>query len=827
MFKHYLLTALRSFRRHWLTTTVNVVGLTLGLMCFIGALSAVKYYQLDDQHYPGADRTYFLTSKYTLTSAGSAFEGLGVPWVLAEHLKATFPRLDAVARLSNEELDSFTVAGEPYDLQTSYADAEFLKIFPIPFLFGDSSSALAQPRSAVISEKAALRIFGRHDVIGRQMLLDGQEPVTITGVMSAPPQPSHIGSLDSSKSSVQKRFEMLISMDLLRTVMARTSTSEGIEKSLHSWTNGALVLTTYICLPKDNSINVDTVSRWLALMNEEHKNSARQFNMHPISQMRALSLEYWIEGTGLSWSAFLFIIAGIVLIASCLNYANLAAAVLVSHRKDLGVRRAIGASTAELAKQLLIETATVIVIALATALAFLAILNHPLNIAFNVDMIFAWRHSANLWPTLLAVVAAICLLLSVYPLLMVSRLNIPSALQQSRRHGGKSLTMRWLVITQFFLANMLLIAMFGMRLQNQAMRQEALNSLPDPIVAVENNLDTAGVNVEVLRDELSEQPGIASISTAQFSPWNQSYGLITVSSSLEASARDIEVVSLTVGANYFKTLGISSLAGDTSDPVAPSGGTDDTKVLRVVLERSAARQLGWSNPQDAIGKAFYPGSKLLEARKLNTILRVKGVVEDKPQQFSGKGASAAIYFYNPKAAKSVIVRLNKSRLTEGMSSINAVWSKLAPNQVLRGKFLDERIDEYMATRNANVRLIAWVTVLALAIAISGLIGMSIHMANRRRHEIGVRKTFGARTVQVTTLLLRDFSKPVIIGNMLSWPLAYIAIQAYQNQYIHRVGFSPLPFLLGLTITLLIAGTAVTWQSVHAARLNPAKVLRHE
>ncbi|HTE42650.1 MAG TPA: FtsX-like permease family protein, partial [Steroidobacteraceae bacterium] len=136
-------------------------------------------------------------------------------------------------------------------------------------------------------------------------------------------------------------------------------------------------------------------------------------------------------------------------------------------------------------------------------------------------------------------------------------------------------------------------------------------------------------------------------------------------------------------------------------------------------------------------------------------------------------------------------------------------------------------EQFIAQRDSTARIINLVAALAVGIATAGLIGMSIHMARRRRHEIGVRKTLGARSSQVTTLLLRDATKPVLLGNIIAWPLAYLATHEYISNYAHQVNFSPWPFALGLTLTLLVAIVAVSWQTLRAARLNPATVLRHE
>jgi len=185
-------------------------------------------------------------------------------------------------------------------------------------------------------------------------------------------------------------------------------------------------------------------------------------------------------------------------------------------------------------------------------------------------------------------------------------------------------------------------------------------------------------------------------------------------------------------------------------------------------------------------------------------------------------STASMFYFLPDGSGSqqVLIRVSGEHLAEARDVIDEKWLKLSPNVPVARQFVDEVFERsYAAFSRVNTML--------AALAMLGLFGMAVFVATRRRHEIGVRKTIGARTSQVILLLLRDFSKPVVIANLIVWPIAYFAMQAYLSVFVHRIAMTPWPFLGSLAIALAIAWLAVGGQTVRAARLKPAEVLRYE
>jgi hypothetical protein len=191
------------------------------------------------------------------------------------------------------------------------------------------------------------------------------------------------------------------------------------------------------------------------------------------------------------------------------------------------------------------------------------------------------------------------------------------------------------------------------------------------------------------------------------------------------------------------------------------------------------------------------------------------------------GFNANAFFYDPTASRAIVVRIAKEDIQAGVREVDAVWNTVAPNVAIQRQFADEALDKSMWMLDMISRVFGSVAIMAIVIAMLGLVGVSIHATHRRVHEIGVRKTLGADARNIFVLLLRDFSKPVLIANVIAWPLAYVLMRAYLSMFTHSDGLSATPFIVSLLITLAVAWVAVSAQVIRAARLNPADVLRYE
>jgi putative ABC transport system permease protein len=209
-------------------------------------------------------------------------------------------------------------------------------------------------------------------------------------------------------------------------------------------------------------------------------------------------------------------------------------------------------------------------------------------------------------------------------------------------------------------------------------------------------------------------------------------------------------------------------------------------------------------------------------------MRVIGVVESRPLFLRGLGATSNAYELAPTdGMQNFIVRFAPRDVSAGVAAAEAVWRGFGTQSPFTRRFMDDVFNQGYATFARASQVSAGLALFAFAISVFGLFGMAIQVASRRTHEIGVRKSVGARKRQIVAMLIADFSKPVVIANLLAWPLGYFAGKAYLSVFIQRLPLTPLPFIASLAVVVLIAWAAVGGQALRASRANPAAVLRFE
>jgi putative ABC transport system permease protein len=243
----------------------------------------------------------------------------------------------------------------------------------------------------------------------------------------------------------------------------------------------------------------------------------------------------------------------------------------------------------------------------------------------------------------------------------------------------------------------------------------------------------------------------------------------------------------------------------------------------VVVDRIFVEQFGFVSPEDAIGKLVYfpaPDGRALPNQ-------IVGVAETVRWDFSSiGGARSTIYRLSPDNEYTV-VRVAGDDVAGALQRIDAAWRALAPNVPIERRFLDDVFQQAYETFARINQAVAFLALIAFAIATAGLVGMAALVTSRRVREVAVRKVHGARTGQMMLMLLTSFTKPVVVAALLSWPIAYVAGRAYLGMFAYSIPLTPLPFLLCLAVTLAIAYVAVAAQTLRAARTRPAEMLRSD
>lgn len=843
MLGHYVAIALRNLRRSPGTAALNMITLAIGLVAIVTAYAYVAYLDRADTQFPNADRIHLMTMSYKPREA--AFGGgswTSVPEQMAEYLREDFPAIEKIARAvsiqfgiktmiaSGEHAEQFTAVG---------ADPEFLEIFPLPFVAGDAASALRSPGSVVLTQEYARKLFDEHNPIGQHVVLQNAVEATVTGVLAPLPNPSHMGH---ETPSANLRFDALVTLDVRAAMLTASFPAQARNLLAENWFSGSA--TTYVVLPK-RGLSAKALRSQLDGFVQRHVppdrlQTAAEYSLG-VMPLRELVTRGDVYGTGLSFGSMLLVLGTLVLVVACVNYANLATARASRRAREIGVRKAIGAAPRQVLLQSLIEAGLLTAGALVLAVAAFLLGGPAMRTMLYIDLAPTLFASWRAWPFLAAIVVAVTVAAGAYPAFVLSRVRPASAIATANVTLGSRLFSLVLVGTQFAIASLLLLVVTFVTLQNRDLARTGLGVAEDPLLLIENPAVTK-VEAATLRAELARVPGVTGVTESTYVPWEMVM-MTAVNGSPDPASPQHRVFMRNVGLDFFDIFGIDLLAGrvfDSTDlppPGAPSGPAPGMAPPRpgletkIVVDRAFAGELGYSTPEAAVGNAVYlfqnafPGTST--APKEPMTWRIVGVVEDRSFSFWGfMDLRGAVYQLNTTAPNTV-ARVSRANVSGALAEIDALWKRLAPNVAFSRRFVDDIFNQSYSSYVRTNQLFGLLALMAFAISVAGLFGMAALVTARRRPEIGVRKSLGASTSQMLRLLLTSFSKPVIVANLLAWPLGLVGARLYLKQFLNPIPITLVPFVASLVVTVATAWLAVGSQTWRAARLRPADVLRHE
>jgi putative ABC transport system permease protein len=822
MLAHDLTIALRRFARQRFHTAVGVAVLTLGLVCFIAANLFVSYVRGYDRHWPNADRIYVIAERVRAPQFGvtPSFDTGTAPPV-AEQLRVEAPELAAVARVYGQP-QVLAVDDRRVTLSVAYAEPQFTEIFEFTTLAGDGPRPLAAPRSAVITERAAVRLFGAVDVVGRSLTMMVQQPVDITirAVVADIPEQSHLkpGALLPSSSGA----DVFVSWDVLEASGPLAATN---------W--GSRAVKTYVLLPRDGALARAELDRRLAKIAAERVPPDWQFlkldlESRPVSAVAALKAQNDFQGNwgGNVWVDVLAVLrtaAVVILAIASLNFLNLAMAHGTGRALDVSTRKVLGAKTWHIVRQDLLHTGLVVALALVLAVAAIVPLAKLFAAPWSSSLDVPWSEPwfiAFLGSTLCAVTVAG----GLYPAIVAARARRAAA---SSVHGARDALARVraiLVSLQFAAAGALVVGAIVLLMQRHALHDALVGRFADQYVAVfvpQN--DPAAL--EVLTNELMRGPGI--LGTTSMSPPPFLNAPRRFSRARGDSTPSVMIDFIYTTHDYFDVMQVPLVAGrvfsrERADDAQPSSSQEWAerrgRPPGIVLDRTAARAFGWPEPRAAVGQLIYaPGGAPNE---------IVGIVEPALTSIRASDSTGTAYVLSSSPNNFRIVRVASDRVDAALEHIDKSVKSVFPALPTTNRvFFDQVFESYYQTFELTNRLLAGLAVFALLISGIGLFGMATYLADRRTREIGIRKCQGATPANILRLLLWDFSKPVVWANPAVWPLVVIALDRYLSLFAERVAITPLPFVLALATTWLLACLTVARCAWRAAKLHPAEALR--
>jgi len=796
-----LATLYRSMARHRLFAILNVGGLALGIAVFV-VLTLYVRQEKRFNVFPGSDHLWVLQQR-TEGSGQSANQRQRVMGGELDLLRADFP--DLVGVRYEAPGGSVRTGGRREAEDIVLIDPGFFRLFGWRAVAGDPARALGAPGNIVLTTRAARRWFGSDAPIGRMLpiTLGGEETLyQVAAVVADQPANQELTGhiflrLDRARvgSDYYDRWDKTTVWTFLR--FPSPAAAAAFERALPDFLSRRAFPTGQV-----------TAGRYSQ-------------SLLPLSSLHGL----FSKANDVILAALLGV--GVFTLAvAILNYVNLATAQSGQRAREVAIRKVLGATRRQLVIQFMGEAVAMAALAVLVGLSLAELALPWINALGGTTLAIAYRGWFLL--SLPALALGIGMVAGFYPAILLSRHQPARVLAAAGTPGGGRGGMRLrrgLVVVQFAVALTFSIATAVMLAQGAYLARADIGFRRDGLLVAEatdfGSLDRA--QSARLLAGLGALPDVTGVADNDSAP-----GWLSPTQSSEISRADdprhaITATVMPTGSGYFEVYASRLVAGRLFDAAhgldAIPEGTTATGA-NVVINRTALRDLGFARPEDAIG-AIIGGGPLVEAR-------IIGVIEDMRFGDPHDPQLPILYVRDPQGFGSAIALRYQGREARAMiAAVERRWREIAPNIPFQVETADESLADYYLADRQRAWLFTVGAVLSIAIGCIGLYGLAAFDTTRRFREIGIRKTLGASTADIMRLLLAGFMRPVLLANLIAWPIAYVGLRRWLAGFDDRVALSPLFFLGASGVALLVAAVTVLGQSWRVARAEPARALRHE
>lgn len=784
MLKNYLKTALRSIIRNRLFTGINIAGLAVGMACFLLIFLWVRDELSYDRFHENKDELYLLNLKHPGDLNG--YGDPNAPFALAPVLANNFPEIAEYTRflnLGSKATCSFRYrpgndeSGEKmfYEDSVFLVDTSFFSMFSFPFIKGSPQTALTDPNSLVITDKIAEKYFGKEDPMGKVLNFNNRQNFTVTGVVRVPAN-SHL------------RFDIIAPM---------------VNKRLNDWNWSD---PSYILLKKNIPLQ------------EFRAKIAGSFNRYypnPLPGTFKLDILPLTENHlyfGRKIYVYIFsLIAVFILLIACINYMNLATASSANRAREVGIRKVVGANRQQVVKQFLGESVLLSVFSSIPALILASIFLPFLNTLSGKSLtLFS---PANPYIILIPVGLAIFtgIVSGSYPALFLTSYKPAQTLRASGRLRTNRSWFRIIsVVGQFVISILLIVCTTIVLKQLHYFQDKPLGFKTDYVLSVPINGELlSGYNS--YKNELLSNPGVLNVTAGQGAPFNEDY-----KSGADWDGKDpqmVPIIRFSINqTGYMETFDMKVAAGRGFSEEFPSDRTN------YMINEAAAKYMNMKEPV---------GERL---RFWGREGRIIGVVKDFHHVSLHREILPQIFTINPafyRNLKFVFIKISSKNVPATIKHIKAVTGKFAPVYPFKYSFLDHEIGNLYHSEQRLGKIFSYSAFIAIFISCLGIFGLAAYRAEQRTKEIGIRKTFGASVTGIVALLAADFTKWVLVANVVALPIAGYAMHQWLRQFAYKTTMSVWIFLLSAFLALFIALAAVSYQSIKAALSNPVEALRYE
>lgn len=802
MFRNYLKIALRNTRKQSLLSFINIVSLALGIAACMLIYLFIREERSFDAFHANKDQLYRLDEVQSFPGTNTQKVALSMPG-MAPNLAKDYAEVKSYTRYWGRGKQLFEKGSTRLLVeQVASVDSTFLELFDFQMISGDRAAALDQPFSIVLTEAVAKKFFGEQDPLGESLTLRG-DPYKITGVLKNIPENSHL------------------QFDVLTTITTVTREDPTFNNQF-----GGNFLVTYLLF--DPNINIKAfeakmpafLTRYMPPSQDDPRdvNDFYKIFYQPLPDVHLTSMD--IEHDYQNYRKFngsylgIFALVGIfILLIAAVNFMNLITA-RASHRwKEVGVKKTVGVTKAQLFIQFAVESIVLGVFAFVLAIGVNLIFTPFLNelIGRQLSMFYFFENPSLLILAFLFT-CVLGFLAGIYPAFYLASYDAIKVLKGGDVKSQKSIFRSSLVVLQFGLAIAMIVSTLVVVQQLFYMKNKDIGLNKDHIMLIGMNR-TANEKFETLKTELKKSSNVKGVTAAgqrlgnNFHQWgfklktDTIQGVTPSNVNVDYDYLDVYEIKLKKGRNFSKDY-----------------STDNG--FAFIINESFAKELNLKNPIGvSAGHSWYPDDSL------GTII---GVVEDFNFNSLHYGINTLAMVVHPDwGYEELSVKINGNNVKGAIADVERVWNKLVPDWPFEYSFLDEHFAELYRSDQQMEVVVTIMAILAIFIACMGLFGLSAIITEKKIKEIGIRKILGASVSEIMILLSKNFTLLILLAFVIFSPLTYWVMQKWLENFAYRIDIQPWMLFLGCGLAMFIALLTISYHTLRSARSNPVEALRYE
>ncbi len=817
MLKNYLISAYRNIARNKFYSAINIAGLAIGMICAILIFLYVQKELTFDKHHVNYERIYRLESDFTI-SGKNTLAGLS-PTPMAPTLMDEYPEIEKYARFAGFGLEDILFSyGDKkfYEDNIYFTDSTVFDVFTHRFLFGSPDHALDEPNTIVITESFSKRYFGDANPIGEVLTSSNFGDFRVTGVIENVPSNSHL------------TFDCLLSM---ATVVELAGTERFNDRSAGAFWNVSVY--AYVLLHENTTMESihekfsDFYEKYMASLGNQINASYNLMSTRLDKVHFGSTFEFDLPVGNFNYIIIFSLVGIFMLIIACVNYMNMATARSTNRAKEVGLRKVIGAQRVFLIRQFLSESVVLSVMALILSLIFTILILPYFNSLAGKDIMVSDLFKPFTIFSVLLIALFVGIVSGSYPSFYLSSFLPVKVLKGTLPGEGKGLLRKILVVFQFILSVALIIGTIVVSSQQHYIENKDLGMNKENLILIPNR-DTTFINnqLKTFKEELLKNPHIQGVSSAILIPPRMATKVVFQVEQGEGMV-ELALNFSIVDHDFLDVMGIELLEGRNFEEART---TDLTQAF--VINETAAKALGWGN--EALGKRVRFGINPADGTARNDGV-VIGLVKDFHFSSIHNTIEPFIFMVSENPNLNFYVRIAEDNTAETIEYIKEKRIELGNTLPFNYFFFTEKLDEMYASEKKLSNLFTIFALLTIFISCLGLLGLTSFITQQRTREIGIRKVMGASSMKITWMLNKDFLILVAIANVIAWPVSYLAMVRWLQDFAYRIDFSispfvwftVVPFLLATLVSVIIAMITVSLLSVRAANANPVDAIRYE